>query len=100
MNLAYCNQAEAIEAAAAQTAAQIPRDDSSAIIHKASFVSTNAPLYGQFTSLRPLAEEARFDTKMRSTSSSQNGSVRHCELLASACLYWKRPPDDTNLNRV
>jgi hypothetical protein len=43
INPSHCSQAEAIEAAAAQTAAQTPSDDSRTISHRASFVSVKTP---------------------------------------------------------
>lgn len=76
----YCNQAEAIEAAAAQTAAQTPSDDSMTITHRASFVSAKAlfctvwpAVDGHRGTLRSSIDEARSDTNLRSTSSSHLG---------------------------
>jgi hypothetical protein len=44
-NLHHCSQAEAIAAAAVQTAAQTPRDDNKIISHSASLLSAKAALH-------------------------------------------------------
>jgi hypothetical protein len=66
--LDHCSQAEAIEAAAVQTAAQTPSDDNKIISPRASLVSVKAALHrdlwdcnGQCGSLRSSTEQAHCD---------------------------------------